>query len=97
MWRKSNDNDLRKQLKKILKPFSLAACETEGELNVLEGERLKIIIPSSIFDNWSRSELLLGVNINEHTDTLTKASNLNEDFYRKGEIHNKQQYQNDLE
>ena len=42
----------------------------------LRGEGVKIIIPSKIIDIYNRLEVLLGLNLLGHTDTLTEASNL---------------------
>ena len=42
----------------------------------LQGEGVKIIIPSNIIDIYTRLEALLGLNLSGHTDTLTEASNL---------------------
>ena len=41
----------------------------------LEGHGLKIILPSNIMDFYTRLEILLGLKISGHTDTLTEASN----------------------
>ena len=60
----------------------------------LEGQGLKIIIPSSIIDIYTRLEILLGLKLSGHTDTLTEASNLIDELYNRGEIQNKHQYQN---
>ena len=54
----------------------------------------KIIIPSNIIDIYTRLEVLLGLKISGHTDTLTEASNLINELYKRGEIQNKQQYRN---
>ena len=62
----------------------------------LQGDGVKIIIPSNIIDIYTRLEILLGLKISGHTDTLTEASNLIDEFYKRGEIQNKQQYQNAL-
>ena len=62
----------------------------------LRGEGLKIIIPSNIIDIYTRLEILLGLKMSGHTDTLTEASNLIDEFYKRGEIQNKQQYRNAL-
>ena len=62
----------------------------------LEGQGVKIIIPSNIIDIYTRLEKLLGLNLSGHTDTLTEASNLIEELYKRGEIQNKQQYRNAL-
>ena len=62
----------------------------------LEGQGVKIIIPSNIIDIYTRVEILLGLKLSGHTDTLTEASNLLDELYRLGEIQNKQQYRNAL-
>ena len=63
----------------------------------LQGEGIKIIIPSNIIDIYTRLELLLGLKISGHTDTLTEASNLIDELYKLGELQNKQQYRNSLD
>ena len=62
----------------------------------LQGEGLRIIIPSNIIDIYTRLEVLLGLKLSGHTDTLTEASNLIDELYKRGEIQNKQQYRNAL-
>ena len=63
----------------------------------LKGHRIeKIIIPSNIIDIYNRLEILLGLKLSGHTDTLTEASNLIDELYKRGEIQNKQQYRNSL-
>ena len=62
----------------------------------LQGRRVKIIIPSNIIDIYTRLEVLLGLKLSGHTDTLTEASNLIDELYKRGEIQNKQQYRNAL-
>ena len=62
----------------------------------LKGEGVKIIIPSNIIDNYTRLEVLLGLKLSGQTDTLTEASNLIDEFYKRGEIQTKQQYRNAL-
>ena len=64
--------------------------------NDLQGEGVKIIIPSNIIDIYTRLEILLGLKLSGHTDTLTEASNLIDELYKRGEIQNKQQYRNAL-
>ena len=54
----------------------------------------KIIIPSNIIDIYTRLEVLLGLKLSGHTDTLTEASNLIDELYKRSEIQNKQQYRN---
>ena len=62
----------------------------------LEGDGVKIIIPSNIIDIYTRLEVLLGLKLSGHTDTLTEVSNLIDELYKRGEIQNKQQYRNAL-
>ena len=62
----------------------------------LQGEGVKIIIPSNIIDIYIRLEILLGLKFSGHSDTLTEASNLIDKLYKRGELQNKQQYQNAL-
>ena len=56
----------------------------------------KLIIPSNIIDIYTRLEVLLGLKLSGHTDTLTEASNLFDELYKRGEIDNRQQYRNAL-
>ena len=59
----------------------------------------KIIIPSNIFDIYTRLEILLGLKLSRHIDTLTESSSLIDDLYKRnytGEIQNEQQYRNTL-
>ena len=78
---KSIENDLKKRVHKIKNPPL-----------TLQGEGVKIIIPSNIFDIYTRLEVLLGLKLSGHTDTLTEASALIDQLYKLGEIQNKQQY-----
>ena len=68
----------------------------ENEADSLQGEGVEIIIPSNIIDIYTRLEILLGLKLSGHTDTLTETSNLVDEFYRRGEIQTKQQYRNAL-
>ena len=70
--------------------------EITDDSNDLQGDGVKIIIPSNIIDIYTRLEILLGLKLSGHTDTLREASNLIDDLYKKGEIQNKQQYRNAL-
>ena len=70
--------------------------EITDDSDDLEGEGVKIIIPSNIIDIYTRLEILLGLKLSGHTDTLTEASNLIDELYKRGEIQNKQQYRNAL-
>ena len=63
----------------------------------LQGQGVKIIIPSNIIDIYTRLEVLLGLKLSGHSDILSEASNLIDELYKKGEIQNKQQYQNALD
>ena len=54
----------------------------------------KPIIPSNIINIYTRLEILLGLKLSGHTHTLTGASNLVDELYKRGEIKNKQQYRN---
>ena len=56
----------------------------------------KIIKPSDIIDIYTRLEILQGLNLYGHTDTLSEASNLIDELYKRGEIQNEQEYQNAL-
>ena len=56
----------------------------------------KIIIPSNIIDIYTRLEILLGLKLSGHTNTLTEANNLIDELYKRGEIQSKQQYRNAL-
>ena len=74
---------------------------TFEEINVnsdsdLQGQGVKIIIPNNIIDIYTRLEILLGLKLSGHTDTLTEASALIDELYKRGEIQNKEQYRNAL-
>ena len=86
--------NLPKEIDKIRNP-PLPAIEIESDN--LHGEGAKIIIPSNIIDIYTRLEVLLGLKLGGHTDTLTEASNLLDQLYKMGEIQNKQQYRNALD
>ena len=62
----------------------------------LEGQGVKIIIPSNIIDIYTRLEVLLGLKSSGHTDTLTEASALIDQLYKLGETQNQKQYRNAL-
>ena len=67
------------------------------EPDKLEGKGIqKINIPSNIIDIYTRLEVLLGLKLSGHSDTLTEASNLIDELYKRCEIQNKQQYRNAL-
>ena len=71
--------------------------KTNFKKHNLEGQGVKIIIPSNIIDIYTRLEVLLGLKMSGHTNTLTEASNLIDELYKRGEIQNKQQYRNALD
>ena len=81
-----NKSGRYKNTKNILTPINLQGRGIE-----------KIIIPSNIIDIYTRLEILLGLKLSGHTDTLTEASNLIDELYTRGEIQNKQQYRNALD
>ena len=56
----------------------------------------KIIIPSDIIDIYTRLEVLLCPKLSGHSKTLTEASYVVDEFYKRGEIQNEQQYRNAL-
>ena len=65
--------------------------------NQLKGRGVeKLIIPSNIIDIYTRLEVLLGLKLSGHSNTLTEASNLIDELYKRGESQNKQQYRNAL-
>ena len=69
---------------------------TDDSDDDLQGEGLKFIIPSNIIDIYTRLEVLLGLKLSGHSDTLTEASALLDELYKRGEIRTKQQYRNAL-
>ena len=71
--------------------------EITNDSDDLQGEGVKIIIPSNIIDIYSRLEVLLGLKLSGHSDTLTEASNLIDELYKRCEIQNKKQYRNALD
>ena len=87
--------DIPKAIDKNRNP-PLPAIENVEDSSDLEGEGVKPIIPSNIIDIYTRLEVLLGLKLSGHTDNLTEASNLIDELYKRGEIKNKQPYQNAL-
>ena len=49
-----------------------------------------------MFDIYTRLKILLGSKLSGHTDTLTAASNLIDEIYRRGEFQNEQKYRKAL-
>ena len=58
----------------------------------LQGQGLKIIIPSKIIDVYNRLEILLRLRLIGLSDTLTESTNLIDDLYKRGEMQKEQQY-----
>ena len=56
--------------------------EITDDSDDLQGEGVKIIIPSNVIDIYTRLEVLLGLKLSGHTDTLTKASALINELYK---------------
>ena len=83
--------NLAKEIAKIRK-LPLPAIGNESD--DLQGEGVKIIIPPNIIDIYTRLDILLGLKLSGHTDTLTEAGKLTDELYKRGEIQNKQQYRN---
>ena len=85
--------NLSKEIAKIRNPL---LPPIENESDNLQGEGVKIIIPSNVIDIYTRLDILLGLKLSGYNDTLTEASNLIDEIYKRGEIQNKQQYRNAL-
>ena len=60
--------------------------ESQNEDFILQGERVKTTIASSIIDIWTRLEVLLGLKLSDHMKTLAKVSNLIDEIYKGREI-----------
>ena len=89
-------------LKKLPKVVEDIQNKTFEEINDdsnsdLQGQGVKIIITSNIIDIYTRLEILLGLKVSGHSNTLTEANNLIDELYKRGEIQNKQQYRNALD
>ena len=87
--------NLPKVIAKIRNP-PLPRNENIEKSDDLEGEGVKIIIPLNLIDMYNRLEILLGLKLSSHSDTLTEASNLTDELYKRGEIQNEQQFRNVL-
>ena len=80
---------------KSLVTSSIPASEIED--SDLEGSGVtKIFIPGNIIEIWTRLEVLLELKLSGHTDTLTEASSLIDELYKRGERQTEQQYKNAL-
>ena len=87
--------DLPKAIDKIRNP-PLPSIENVEDSTDLEGQGIKLIIPNNIIDIKTRLEVLLGLKLSGHTDTLTEASKLIDELYKRDDVQNKQQYRNAL-
>ena len=66
-----------KILPKLVEQFqNITFDEITNDSDDLQGKGVKIIIPSNIIDIYSRLEVILGLNLSGHTNTLSEASNL---------------------
>ena len=68
--------------------------EITDDSDVLQGERVRIFIPSNIINIYTRLEIFLGLKLSGHSDTLSEASNLIDELKKRGEIQNERQYRN---
>ena len=59
------------------KTFDEITLDSDSDL---QGEGVKIIIPSNKIDIYTRLVILLGLKLSCHSDTLTEASNLIDEF-----------------
>ena len=85
--------NLPRGIAKIRNP-PLPAIENESDNS--QGEGVKIIIPSNIIDIYTRLEILRGLKLSGHSDTLSEASALIDELYKGGEIQNIRQYRDAL-
>ena len=88
--------NLPKKIAKI-RNLPLPTIENIEYSNYLQGEGVKIIIPSNIGDIYTRHEILRGLRLSGHTYTLTEASLIFDELYKREEIQNKEQYRNALD
>ena len=68
------------------KTFEEITLDSDSDL---QGDGVNLIIPSNIIEIYTEFEVLLGLKLSGHTDTLTEASNLIDELYKRGEIENK--------
>ena len=88
--------NLPKAIAKIRSPPLPAVDKIEDASTDLQGKVVKFIIPSEIIDIYTKLDILLGLKLSGHSNTLTEASNLIDELYKRGEIQNKQKYRNAL-
>ena len=96
-------NQLKSRVQNILK-FPVAAIasgesdEYESLESDLEGNGTKtIVVPSDTDEIWTRLQVLLGLKLAGHTDTLIEASQLLDALLKRGEIETEQQYRNAID
>ena len=94
-YNKNNFDKNTSQSKFFTRLFNKFENIKKEEPDNLEGKGIKkIVIPSNIIDIYNRLEVLLGLKLSGHTDTLTEASALLDELYKLGEIQNERQYRN---
>ena len=64
--------------------------ENEAKSNHLQGDGMKIIIPSCNIGIWTRLKVLLGLNLAGHNNTLSEATKLIYVLYQKNDIEKEQ-------
>ena len=96
-------NQLKSRVQNILKtPVAAIASgesdEYESLESDLEGNGTKtIVVPSDTDEIWTRLQVLLGLKLAGHTDTLIEASQLLDALLKRGEIETEQQYRNAID
>ena len=69
------------------------SIQIESESDELEGQGIeKIIIPSNMIDICTRLEVLLGTKLSGHPKTLTEASILMDELYKRDDLQKEQHY-----
>ena len=92
-WQKSFTITLRKIVNDIRNKTFDKIIENSDNL---QGEGVKIIVSSNNIDIYTKLEILSGLKLSGQTDTLTEASNLIDELYKRGDLQNEQQYRNAL-
>ena len=94
---------LLSRVQKILNfPIAAIASGESDEYEFLESDlegngTLTIVVPSDSDEIWTRLQVLLGLKLAGHTDTLIEASQLLDALFKKGEIKTEQQYRNAID
>ena len=96
-------NQLKSRVQNILKtPVAAIASGESDEYESLEsdlegnGTKTKVV-PSDTDEIWTRLQVLLGLKLAGHTDTLIEASQLLDALLKRGEIETEQQYRNAID